>query len=597
MAITPTLKLTDLFNQITNPGGGFAMPKSAPYVAPSAPLRAPVQASAAPAPSGLNAFIAGNNAKMPGFNPAFAPGQVAPSKAPIFTPSSAGPSAAPVGPTGATGAAPVSQVPSQYLNKDGSIKTPDQVAADVGASLRGAHGGADVGRLSLEQFGDQSGKSAADLAVEAQRIGNTRNDIAAGETDPYKVASKSGIAYTPAELSAIEKAYAGEYDPALDTALQKVKDKQTSDAAVAEASAKNAAPFTLGKDEVRYDADGNPIAVGLSSNGGSGGTYTKGQNPIVDAYVSGFGTLYKASDIPDEYKDLVAQGVAASTGSGAKLSKTSTDAISIINELQGLDLSKLSGTGFVGGVEHPSSLFPGTSVQNTQNLAKQLQATLSLANRSQLKGSGAISDFEFRVLGDAASALGLNDAGRTNLNPDDFKSQLKKLELKLQVGPTSLTDDEMQHLSDQGYSVDDIRALSDDPSFSSAGNASASTQVSVAPGSGNRPQRNNNPGDVKAGGLADDLAIGQDDEGHLIFPDAKTGFQALTADLTAKVNGQSSKLPANPTIAELGKVYAEDPNWPKKVAAILGVPVDTHTQAVPLANLVKAVATQEGFYA
>ena len=67
--------------------------------------------------------------------------------------------------------------------------------------------------------------------------------------------------------------------------------------------------------------------------------------------------------------------------------------------------------------------------------------------------------------------------------------------------------------------------------------------------------------------------------------------------IKAKINGASKYLPANPTIAELGKVYATDPNWPVKVAAMLGVPSSTPTKSIPIQDLIKAIATQEGYYA
>ena len=114
---------------------------------------------------------------------------------------------------------------------------------------------------------------------------------------------------------------------------------------------------------------------------------------------------------------------------------------------------------------------------------------------------------------------------------------------------------------------------------------------------GNRPQRNNNPGNVKRGGLADSLAVGTDEQGHLIFPSAEVGFQALRQDLQAKIGGRSQHVGANPTIAELGKVYAEDPNWSNKVAQILGVSTNTRTGSIDFEQLVQAIARQEGFYA
>ncbi len=586
MATAPK-KLTDyLLKSLPLSGGGFGIANTTPAVMPNTYVSpGSIRIAAAPAPVAP--------VTPAPVIPATAP-RVAPSPAPIFSSSTAGPSAAPVGPPGATGAAPASQIPQQYLKADGTLKTPAEVAADIGSTLKAAHGNGDVGTLALGQFGAND-KSAVQLEAEARRVGNTRNDIAVGETDPYKVASGSGIAYTAAELNAIEKAYAGIYDPALDTALAKVTDKQNSDKAKATADAQANQSFTLGKDQVRYDKDGNIIAVGASSDISPGGAYVAGQNSVVDAYVKGSqnGT-YKPSDIPDQYKDMVAQGVAATK---PVASKTSTDAISVINELQGIDdsvLGRISGQGFIGGVEHPSSLFPGSAVQPVQNLAKQLNGILSLANRTQLKGQGAISDFEFRVLGDAASALGLDANGRTNLSLEDFKNQLNKIKLKLQVGETGLTDDEIQYLSNQGYTPDQIRAADQSQSFNDVGNTKASP---LSTGQGNIPQRNNNPGNVKAGGLADSLAVGKDKYGHLIFPDAETGFKALTADVTAKINGGSSRLPKNPTIAQLGAVYAEDTNWPKKVAAILGVPIETHTGTVPIDKLVQAIAKQEGFYA
>lgn len=583
---TKALSLNDLLKSVSYPAGGFSLTPKPSLLSPfqtSNPLSAfqtPAPATPAPNTSTPNGpvYTPPSSTLSSYAKPAPVP------PAPIPTPQSAGPSSAPVGPTGATGTVASPKIPAQWLNPDGTFKSPEQIASDVGSTLKTVHTAPDAGALALQQFGGNNG-TTADAEAAARKIGNTRNDIAVGETDPYNVGANSGIQYTPAELNAIEHAYAGVYDPALDTALAKVNSKQQEDA-------RNSAPYTLGKDDVRYDSKGNVIAVGIpSGQTGAAGTYVAGADPTADAYVKGIqaGT-YKASDIPDAYKGIVAQGIAAATGSNAPISKTSNDAIGIINQLEGLNLGDISGTGVIGAIGTPSSLFPGTAVQNTQNLAKQLQSTLSLANRTQLKGQGAISDFEFKVLGDAASALGLNDSGRTNLSPEDFKSQLGKLKVRLSVGPTKvLTDDEVQALSDKGYTSDEIRDYDQSQQgFNSVGNTSASMNI---------PQKNNNPGNVKAGGISDSLAVGKDKFGHLIFKTPEDGFKALTADLTAKVNGGSSHLPKNPTIEQLASVYAEDPKWGKNVATILGVPVSTPTNLIPIDQLAQAIAHQEGFYA
>lgn len=123
--------------------------------------------------------------------------------------------------------------PKQWMKGDGSYKSPDEIAADIVASLKVSSSGPDVGRLAGAQF---SGKdmTTEELATLARRLAATRNDIAVGETDPYGVASRSGIAYTPAQLEAIEKATAGIYDPALDSALSRLEASEKADAEAAE---------------------------------------------------------------------------------------------------------------------------------------------------------------------------------------------------------------------------------------------------------------------------------------------------------------------------------------------------------------------------
>lgn len=72
-------------------------------------------------------------------------------------------------------------------------------------------------------------QSAVDLQGTARDLNNARNDIAVGATDPYGVGNKSGVAYSPTELKAIENAYAGIYDPALNDVFARLKEKQAAD--------------------------------------------------------------------------------------------------------------------------------------------------------------------------------------------------------------------------------------------------------------------------------------------------------------------------------------------------------------------------------
>ena len=121
----------------------------------------------------------------------------------------------------------------------------------------------------------------------------------------------------------------------------------------------------------------------------------------------------------------------------------------------------------------------------------------------------------------------------------------------------------------------------------------------------NRPQRNMNPGNLKIGGIADQYAeknndgsIKVDDQNHLVFSSPEKGMEALKADLSAKINGRSRVVTnPDPTIADIGAVYAADEGWANSVARILGVSPHTRAQSIDFNKLVRAVATQEGFYA
>lgn len=437
---------------------------------------------------------------------------------------------------------------SKYTDSTGKVLSPQEYADML--AKRATGGG--VPNYAGDSV-TQGPQTTANLTSTATDLNNQRNDIATGTTDPYGVAGASGIAYNPSELTAIEKAYAGVYDPALKDVFAKLDKKQKADAAALDQKNREAelgiqaksaedqirlrasldanAPYTLGKDQVRYGADGKPIAVGIGDSTMSG-TYVAGSNPSVDAYVKGIHDgIYKASDVPDELKNLVAQGM-ATVNKNSPISQSSTEAISLIENLVNNPL-----LGKISGAPGVSSFFPGTQAALEKNQALQLKGILSLQNRQQLKGQGAISDFEFKVLGDASSALGITDAGRSNLSDTDFKNELNKLKLKLQVGPTTLTDDELIYLQNKNYTPEQIRSYSQDQTFNSVGNT---TDSKVSQEEGNRPQRNNNPLNIKSSNFTAalpgvsgvDPVAASDGGKFLTFTDPQAGFEAAKKLIT-----------------------------------------------------------------
>lgn len=105
--------------------------------------------------------------------------------------------------------------------------------------------------------------------------------------------------------------------------------------------------------------------------------------------------------------------------------------VGLIDELTKSDLGSVSGLGQYA----PWNGIPGSGAQLTSNKLNQLLSSLSLDNRTKLQGSGAISDFEARMLANASSSLG------RNLSPEDLKAQLLQLKQSLAGGQQSNNND------------------------------------------------------------------------------------------------------------------------------------------------------------
>lgn len=254
------------------------------------------------------------------------------------------------------------------------------------------------------------------------------------------------------------------------------------------------------------------------------------------------------------------------------------------------------------------ALIPGSNATKFREDAKSLVSKATIENFLKIKASGAtfgaMSDSEWEVVTGSSDVapLGIDaKTGKSKLSNKDFKERLKEYQNVSMKIATAVAMREAGYdpsiLKDESPEV--IKVYFD--KFVTSPKATqdyASQDVSVVQTkSGNLPQRNNNPGNLKSGGLADNLATGTDSQGHLIFPTPQAGFEALVTDIQAKISGNSRFVKANPTISELGKVYAEDPNWSNSVARILGVNPNTPTATIPIQNLVLAIARQEGYFA
>ena len=605
-----------------------SMPQ-APTAAAASPATAPLNYS--PAPS--NAFFAKVAAAAP-TTPAASTGSLAalarggnppaPATAPIVSPYTTPVTvqASPNAPASQT-----STIPPQWINPAGGLYTPDQVAQNAIDSANAFSSNGDIPSIAGNAL-TSGPQSQEQLQATATNINNTRNDIATGTTDPYNVENQSGVDYSPDELSAIEKAYAGIYDPALNTAMAKLSASQTATAAQNTAAAQTAeqiaveqaAPYTLGFGETRYGGTGGGSGSSSSSAGGSnGGPGTPGSDltPYIKTTANGnqyadFSTVTN----PDE------RSVLENEAQAAGLQPPTDDNIAKLNaiadtraNLGNIATQFQNGVGYQNGLTKTlggfglsndiASLFGDSNISsfNAWRTA-EINSIQALAGGS---GSGVrINQAEINAAmqndipnKDETVAQGLAKIAVLNQQLNNWENQI----LNKPTGSGNTAAGTTQSSSSAGsFNAPDGIQWVQGPdgtwspfsggqtSFNSVGNTTASAS------SINKPQRNNNPGDIKAGGLADSLAIGADPDGTLIFPNAIAGTKALTLDLTAKVNGASKYLPPNPTIAQLASVYAQDPNYAEKLAKQLGVSVNTPTQSIPITRLARAIAVNEGYF-
>lgn len=253
MAITKpkTQSLSDLFFSITNPKQSnlsVSSPIKTAQTTPATPFQSNAQTpiKAVPgspiptAPLSTAAPVVTNSPSTSIFN---GPSSLNPTGA-------TGPSTS----TGATGATGPS-IPSSWINpSNGQILSPEEIASGIATKMTSRGQNGDVGNISADNISGGK-KTPEQLITDARNLNNTRNDIAVGETDPDKVASESGIAYTPEELSAIEKAKAGVYDPAINSVYTKLDKAQKDQDAADTAKAKSA------DDERQFQNDLKKLAV------------------------------------------------------------------------------------------------------------------------------------------------------------------------------------------------------------------------------------------------------------------------------------------------------------------------------------------------
>lgn len=184
------------------------------------------------------------------------------------------------------------------------------------------------------------------------------------------------------------------------------------------------APFELSEGQSRYEYDpatgqykqtaskGKTYAPSSSGLGSVGSVFGGTLSPLAQAVQNGTIELDKLT--PTQRGQVAAE--LASSGIPSTRQQTLQSNLSVVNALlDNPNVKKISG--YIQGKLGVGNLLPGA--QLALNQYNQLKGILSLENREKLKSSGAISDFEFKVLSDAATALG------RNLSDTEFQNQLR----------------------------------------------------------------------------------------------------------------------------------------------------------------------------
>lgn len=313
-------------------------------------------------------------------------------------------------------------LPAKFINpKTGAPYSVQEFVDNVANTLPQAPG--DIPTYAGDIL-TQGAQTKEQLQARAGDLSASRGDIATGTTDPYKVASQSGINYTPTELAAIEKAYAGIYDPAINTALSKLDTKNKEEAAALAQRNKLAEMAQQHK----YDME----LKGLTAGGTGTGVYTPGANPTVDSWAQGLlDGSRKMTDVPANLKSAVQLAV-TSGGNQANGKPTTTElgksALATAKELMkkfetGTGISAVGKSRFLGYGAFPP---PGTDAANFTNDFNAVKSQLSLEAVKYLKGQGSVSDAERALLAQAATKLNLSQS------EGEFKKTLQGIIDKLE---------------------------------------------------------------------------------------------------------------------------------------------------------------------
>lgn len=240
----------------------------------------------------------------------------------------------------------------------------------------------------------------------------------------------------PTQLASIAKQY-GLTPQEISAAV--AEEKKTRDEAQAEKDAQaikdNSFSISEGQSYYKYNPTTKEYDLVASKaktyapGTGGGGSGLGATDPTVAAWVQQIQSgAAKITNVPAAYKNSVIRALSASTG-GTNVSQLANEALTAAKKLQ----DDFKGGKFAVGGSSLIPTLPGTKARDYQRNFDQLKALLSLDNIKYLKGTGAISDAEQRLLANAASSIALD------MSEQEYSDTLKTLVDTLTPAATALT--------------------------------------------------------------------------------------------------------------------------------------------------------------
>lgn len=119
-----------------------------------------------------------------------------------------------------------SDIPNSWMNpQTGQPYSAQEIVENMKKNMPMSSEMGDVGKYAGDAVMNPD-ESEEGLMGRARGMNNARNDISVGETDPYDITEGGSIVYSPQEREAIQKAYAGIYDPALNDVFARLKTRE-----------------------------------------------------------------------------------------------------------------------------------------------------------------------------------------------------------------------------------------------------------------------------------------------------------------------------------------------------------------------------------